>query len=329
MRLCAVIAAILLVTFTARDARADSAPPVLETVVVTGAQPGPGLWRVSKDDHVLWILGTLAPLPKKFRWISRDVEDAIAHSQEVIYGPQAQLSIDGGVIGGLFLLPSLLSARNNPNDAKLADVVPAELYARWLPLRERYLGRGGAIEKRRPIFAAEELFREAVGHSGLSLDSVVAPVVRKAAKKYGVATTQPEIRIKLAQAKAAIKEFKQQPLDDIDCFGKTIARVEVDIEPMKARANAWASGDIEALRALPYADQRPSCDAAFLNAGAVQKSGLDDLRARLAQVWLDAAEKALAKNASTFAALPMREMLEDAGLLAMLRAKGYAIEPPQ
>jgi hypothetical protein len=37
----------------------------LDQVLVTGEQPGPGLWKVSKDDHVLWILGTLAPLPQK------------------------------------------------------------------------------------------------------------------------------------------------------------------------------------------------------------------------------------------------------------------------
>src|SRR5690348_2085441 len=33
----------------------------LQTVLVRGSQPGPGLWRVSKGDHTLWILGTLGP----------------------------------------------------------------------------------------------------------------------------------------------------------------------------------------------------------------------------------------------------------------------------
>jgi hypothetical protein len=36
----------------------------LETVLVTGEQPGPGLWKVSHGDHVLWILGAQYPLPK-------------------------------------------------------------------------------------------------------------------------------------------------------------------------------------------------------------------------------------------------------------------------
>src|SRR5262245_27050350 len=77
----------------------DPAVSTLETVVVTGAQPGPGLWKVSKGEHVLWILGTLNPLPKKMEWISRDVEATIAASQEVVMGPSATLEV--GVFSGL------------------------------------------------------------------------------------------------------------------------------------------------------------------------------------------------------------------------------------
>ena len=33
----------------------------LGEVLVVGKQPGPGLWRVSKGDHDLWIFATLTP----------------------------------------------------------------------------------------------------------------------------------------------------------------------------------------------------------------------------------------------------------------------------
>ena len=43
----------------------------LEEVLVTGQQPGPGLWKVTRPsdgtDHVLWVLGSYGPLPKKLR----------------------------------------------------------------------------------------------------------------------------------------------------------------------------------------------------------------------------------------------------------------------
>lgn len=318
--LCVILMAL------AAAAHAD-APPTLETVVVTGAQPGPGLWRVTKDDHEMWILGTLTPLPPKLVWISRDVEATIAHSQEVLLGPSAELNV--GVMSGLFLLPSLLGARNNPDDGKLAEVVPPELYARWTPLREKYLGRDRAVEKRRPLFAADELYEKAVERAGLSTENVALPVVTKAAKKHKVPTTQPHIKIKLEEPRAAVKEFKRAPLDDLECFKQTLDRVETDIGPMRERANAWATGDIEALRALPYTDQGDTCANAFLGAGAVAGRGFDDLRERLAAAWLEAAEAALAKNVTTFAALPIAQILRDDGLVARLRAKGYSVEAPE
>ena len=135
---------------------ADQAPPpaaLLETVVVSGEQPGPGLWKVTKDDHVLWIIGTLTPLPKRMEWVPRDVERTIASAQRVLLSPSANVDVKGGALAGLFLLPSLLKARNNPDKQTLADVVPADLYARWQPLKLKYIGRSNSVEKRRPIFA--------------------------------------------------------------------------------------------------------------------------------------------------------------------------------
>ena len=86
------------------DVRADDEPALtqLETVVVSGIQPGPGLWQVKRDGHRMWVLGTLTPLPKRMQWESLEVEERIAQSQEVIYPPTAELTVKGGIIGGLF-----------------------------------------------------------------------------------------------------------------------------------------------------------------------------------------------------------------------------------
>lgn len=317
---------------TADDIATAAEPPevaTLQTVVVSGEQPGPGMWRVSKDEHVLWILGTLSPLPKKMEWISRDVEAAIAASQEVILSPGASISVKGGMLRGLFLLPSLIGARNNPDDARLADVVPAELYARWVVLKARYIGRDNGIEKRRPIFASQELFVEAIGDSGMSLDDVVGKVVKKAARRNRIEVVEPRIDLRIESPGAAVRDFKKSELDDIDCFAKTMSRLETDIEAMKLRANAWASGDMEALRSLGHDDQLQVCSDAVLKASVVEERGLGDLRERIAIVWLEAAESALARNPSSLALLPVRHLLEADGLLARLRDRGYTIEAPE
>lgn len=311
------------------DAPALNSAALLETVVVSGEQPGPGLWKVSKGEHALWILGTLSPLPKKITWVSRDVEKTIAASQQVLMAPQISVKIDGGMLGGLFLLPSVLKARNNPDKQTLADVLPPELYARWQPLKLKYLGRGNGVEKRRPLFAADQLFEEAVDDLGLRRGGMVSPVVEKLAKKHKVELVQPKVELKLAEPKDALRDFARSEIDDIDCLRRTVERLETDLAAMQTRANAWAVGDIEALRALPYVDQQQICEETLLRSSSVQEHGMGDLRERAAAEWLKAAENALAANSSTLALLPIREILDDHGFVATLRQRGYTVEAPE
>ncbi|WP_144898678.1 TraB/GumN family protein [Luteimonas cucumeris] len=82
----------------------------LDTMVVSGAQPGPGMWRVSKGDHVLWILGTQSPLPRRMEWDTTAVERTILQSQELIAPPGTRIKSDIGFFSGLTLIPSAFKA---------------------------------------------------------------------------------------------------------------------------------------------------------------------------------------------------------------------------
>ena len=66
----------------------------LEEVLVVGEHPGPGLWKVSKRSHVLFVLGTHAPLPKDLVWRSKEVEAAIARSNEILGVYSVSLRVD-------------------------------------------------------------------------------------------------------------------------------------------------------------------------------------------------------------------------------------------
>ena len=88
--------------------------------------------------HVLWILGNYSPLPRKMTWRSAELAAVLAVSQAVL--APVSVSASAGPLGGITLLPSLIGVRSNPDDKRLQEVVPADLYARWLPLKARYLG---------------------------------------------------------------------------------------------------------------------------------------------------------------------------------------------
>lgn len=302
----------------------------IEEVMVVGQQPGPGLWKVTHpaagNDHVLWILGTYGPLPKKMQWRSAELEAVLAESQEVI-GP-VTMSAKVGPLGGVTLLPSLLGVRKNPNGERLEELLPADLYARWLPLKERYIGRDRDVEEWRPIFAAGALYDKAVRSVGFESFGVIWPTVEKLARKARVKVTEPDISVKVAKPRDAIKDFKQAPLDDVECFAKTIERLESDLDLMKVRANAWATGDVATLRRLAPVDNATACIAVVLNAQVMRDRGYTDWPARRQAAWLAAVEQAFARNASTVVVLSIDQILKPDGYVAQLRAKGYVVEDP-
>ena len=302
----------------------------LPTVVVTGEQPGPGLWKVTSGDHVLWILGTLSPLPKDMRWQSKDIEATIASAQAVLDPPRVKMDADVGFFGKLALLPALVGVRDNPEHKTLSEVLPPDLYARWTERKTKYFGAGRArnLETWRPIFAAIELWNEAIKKAGLTRSDIAGDIVRNAAKQAKLEPVAPSYTFKVDDPRAAVKEFKKGSMDDLDCFRRTLDRIDSDIDAMAVRANAWASGDVDALRRLPDTDQREACIEAVTNSDLARERGISDLPDRVQNAWLDAASASLAKNAVTFARLPIMDLLAPDGYVAKLKTRGYKVEAP-
>lgn len=300
----------------------------LAAVAVSGVQPGPGLWKVSKSGHVMFVLGVISPLPERMQWRSAEVETAIAGAQQVLQLPDVKFKADIGFFGKLLLLPSAYSARKNDNGATLQQLLPAPLYVRWEALKSRYIGSDSGIERWRPIFASQELYKKALKANQLSKSGGVQANIDALAKKYAVPETSTNYQVEIQHPRDAIKAFKASGLDDIACFGRTLDAVEQDMPAMTVRANAWASGDLEGLRKLPDSDRRGTCVSAIADADFSRKLGLSDVPARLEANWLTMARASLAQNTQTFALLPIKELLSANGYLSRLKAAGYQVVAP-
>ena len=325
---CRLLALILCVVLQpAPTARADEP---LEEVLVTGQQPGPGLWKVTRagdpDGHVLWILGNHSPLPKKLTWRLTELAAVLSASQAVL--APVSVSASAGPLGGITLLPSLIGVRRNPDDKRLQEVVPADLYSRWVPLKARYLGNDDDVENWRPMFAAQELYRAALKQSDLVPYDGVWPAVEKLARKARVPITEPGIELKVEKARASIKEFKSIPLADVECFARTLQRLESDLDLMRERANAWAAGDVARLRQLAPVERASACIGVMLNSSFMQERGYGDLLTRVRNAWVDAAETSLANNVSTLAVLSVDEILKPDGYVAELKKRGFVVADP-
>lgn len=300
----------------------------LAAVNVSGVQPGPGLWKVSQGDHVLWILATLEPLPKKMEWQTDEVAGRIAGSQVVLGPPGVTIKSKVGFFGKLFLVPSLLKARKNPGGATLKALVSADDYARWTSLKATYIGHDGGIEHWRPIFAALDLYSAAIKRNGMETKSRVTDTVEAFAKADKVPVESTIYRLQVDDLRGAIKSFTRSGPDDLECFHRAVTGLEQELPLIRARANAWAIGDIAALRALPPDRSRRACLEAMTEAGFGRKLGLDHLHEHVSEAWLAAAEAALAAHPQSFAVLPLDALVGPESVLPALRARGYQVTEP-
>jgi hypothetical protein len=351
----AVAAALVCIVSPAADAQAQEE---METVLVTGEQPGPGLWKVSRDGHVMWVLGSIYEVPETITWQTREMEARIAESQEVLYPGWPDVRLDVSAFQFVTLVPSAYKAAKNPGGAMLKDVLSPEAYATWLRLKQKYLGDDDDIEKYRPMVAEDKLntamskeaWKAWKGIRFIPVDSVV----HKAAKKHNVRIhTLPAVkhRIKVEKPRAILKAARNMDLAEGECVGRNLARMEkraaaglqaIDV----AATNAWATGDLETLRAKAVPDpdlQSEDCTTAALDAATEKPTeisrGLDLFKqqeelSKLAgqeaeHNWVEAAEAALAKNVSTFAVLPIHLVTNEWVYIGNLKRKGYVVEYSQ
>lgn len=180
----------------------------------------------------------------------------------------------------------------------------------------------------RPILAARDLFQGAVDKSGLTTDETVWKTVEKIAHRRHVKIQDVVVKLKMDKPEAWIHEFTEVPIGEEDaCLDKTIDRVETDLEPLRHRANLWAVGDVDGLLASTFPDDRIACFNALFSVPRFHNQ-LAQAGGQLDNEWMSAADSALTHHESSFAVLPISQLLNPDGWLAKLRARGYSVQDP-
>jgi len=290
-----------------------------EELTVTGRYPGPPLWKVSAGTHELLIFGTLPVIPKDITWGSVIVERVIARADEMLLPPGVDAAARNPFrYVGLFFRARKLT--RNEDGAPLKDVLPADLYARYATIRERYDGPR-SLEQERPVVVAGRLYARAIDASKLTFGGKLQSSIQRLAKEAHVKRTDTEIRADPGDLLDAAQSLSRQA--EIDCFATVLASIENDLPGIAERARAWAVGDIDALRRFDYPDIEGQC-LSF----AGTSEGLSDTLRRAQSAWLDAAQRALAENGTTFATLGVGDLLRPDGPLARLRELGYEVHEP-
>jgi uncharacterized protein YbaP (TraB family) len=296
----------------------DATP--IEEITIVGRYPGPPLWRVSRGEHVLYIFGELAPVPKGLDWDPRNVERVLGNAEVVIGGPR----VDAKTFNPIRLFRLYRSARKLarvPEGTTLAETLPPDLHARYTALHTRYLPRDDDDEDMRPALAALRVYNAALDSVDLTSSSGVGKKVERLMRRSKAEEAEILVETEPEAVVDALSKVTREA--ELACFATVMTSIETDLDGMKERANAWAIGDVAALQSFEYPDSRGDClDMLFSSAD------LAKLRDELYADWLREAERALTDHERSFSILPMRELIAADGLLAQLAARGYTVTRP-
>ncbi|MBW8368776.1 MAG: TraB/GumN family protein [Arenimonas sp.] len=318
------------------SAQTPAAQPdvVLDELVVTGVQPGPGLWRaMAKDgEGEVWILASLVPLPRAMQWQTAQVESILDTAAEVIAPPGVQADISAG---DMLKMASLARAANAatklPKRRRLDDVLPPEQYARWRQLRERHFPGDARLDRHRPLFASEELFYEAIRDVGLTRADIAWTRVAELAGQRSLRVVDTTLRYPLAidrkAYRAGIRAVAESQVDDVGCFITTMDTLDASLVHFTRAANAWATGDMPLLLPMELATPTPPCKPVHDRAMSFQQR--PGLRLQSLALWRSAVENALAEKRIALALLPLPDLVAPGGVLDQLRAAGFEVESPE
>lgn len=312
--------ALLLSAAMAVGSSRDSEPE-MEVILVTGEQPGPALWKVSSGEHRLWILGEVSPLPRKVKWRSKQFENLLANSQEVLLHNAAHYS-EGKQAAELARAYSL------PDGRTLKDVVSPELHARIEKVARIY----GVTESLENLSPAEVRNRFAntslktLNLRAVPLQISVEALARKAKVRITTHST-PEPDLAFDERLQVVRDYALAvcPLELV------VQILEDGGTGLRSLANAWAVGDIQDLRRLVpeyglFTDGYRSGACSVADPRGHRQS--NEYPSKRTVAWLAEAERALRENESTLAVVPMPELFATDGYLAALRERGYEVVEP-
>ncbi len=338
MKRIGIISSLLVLALLLETTLVFAQSPLPVEILVTGRQPGPPLWRVTNGDNVLWIFPWLSPVPKDMEWDSGKVEAVIAEAEEVLGMPDVDVDLPlllmlnpFNIVRGMRLAKRLT---RNAGGASLQEVLPVELYERFVVLKTSYFPRDKDIEKLRPLVAAGRMSgiveREAGLVSGRDIRDRIQRLIKKNRR-----IRRSDIEVKLVvdgnfrslanRAETMLGSLSAE--QELACFEARLSRLEQELGDMRERANAWARGYVDELRGLPLPGSVDDICAVMVFTSS-ESGTVQDIFAEMNSRWLEAAEQALARNRTTFAVLDIRQLLQEDGLMTQMKTRGYEVREP-
>ena len=307
MKRLALIAALALAPLAAHAQVDDPEANLVEALVVNAKLPGPAWWKVSDADTTIYILGTLAALPKGAAWDTSVLDHRLDGAFALIMPPVGR--------AGITDIPAMLKLRGKLKSDQPLDQAAPELAPRLAKVRAQLGKAPDSYNGWTPLGAGVMIgidYQKASKLDGGEPERTVQRLARKhkvKAKPAGVYKAMPMV-------KALVKGHSEEA--GRLCLEGVLSEVEAGAGATQAAAKAWAKGDVRGAIAGPRNFQR--CMRSL--------PGMTDMEQRATADEISALAEALKTPGHAVALFSMRGLVAQGGVLDQLRAKGFTVRTP-
>jgi len=275
-------------------------------VVVRAHAPGPAMWKLTRDNSTVWVMGTLHVAPKDIAWDATRFRRVLGGAQVLIL-PRV---IDDG--------PASEQDMETLNSQPLSTVVSAATYSRFQAVldRENFDGLPTGIAYQ-PAWAGAWLIARVYQAHDITT-YIVPPEVATYAAQSGVAVKFVDRHTTWLQAR------QYSHIDKATgeaCLNDYLDGIDHDLATVALMSKAWAEGDVPAILSHHHDPAWVTCFLAQPRyAQAYETYAVDDMA--------KAVDKALKTPGKSVAVMPLSDLLRQGGILDRLRAEGVTITAP-
>ncbi len=314
MRAIVRVIACALTLVTAWPALAQDSPATpaakpwsdITEVVVRAHAPGPAMWKLTKGDSTVWVMGTLHVAPKGVTWDSTRLRHILTGAHFLIL-PRI---VDDWTISQ--------QQMELPGSQQLSDVVSARTYQRFQDVLNREKLDGLPIGLMfEPAWAGSWLISH-VYYAHDITTHIVPPEIAGFAVQSGVIVKYVDRHTTRLQSR------QYDRLDKATgeaCLNDYLDGIDHDLATVDEMGKAWAEGDVSDILAH---HRDPAWVTCFLSqpkyAQIYETYAVDDM--------VKAVDNALKAPGKSVAVMPISDLLRQGGILDRLRAEGVTITAP-
>lgn len=279
-------------------------------VVVRAKVAGPAMWKLTRGQSNVWVLGTLAETPDDLSWDTTRVKRLLKGARYVI--------IPGFSRGGAAAGKRWLKGSELPSGTYLDDLVPPAAYARFETTVRRTSGlRASDYAYKIPMRAGMELFTDTLAQNHIRRYDIMRQVSALAA----AAGVESRIAYTVNADTLSDQWLKLDPAANTACFNTFLDGIDYNFTVLPGMANAWAQGDVK----TALAQYRES---AILTCNLSTPEWGQQYDALFIGGMTTAIETALKTPGKSLAVVPFSDLLRKDGVLDRLRAAGVVVTSP-